>query len=312
MEKRALGTSGTEIDFLVIGAQKSGTTAFFKYLTEHPQIFMPAEKEVEFFQNDRKFKNGRQWYYNAYFGKAPESKHKGEASTLYMMYSCVPERIHSFYPGVKLIAVLRDPVERAYSHYRMAVRRGIEKRSFHECVVDGIRKGPKPDKDVCHNSDYIMFGEYGRILQNYLRWFTKDQLLVIFSEDLVREPKADVQRTYRFLGVAEDFVPVNLGRKYHVSGEQRIPGLTEWVRARVESLKRQKLARKFVRRINFEAFIFWLETEFNVKAKKSDRVAPETAALLVKYYAPDVALLESTLGIKTPWPAFKTRQGARA
>jgi hypothetical protein len=188
----------------------------------------------------------------------------------------------------------------------MAVRRGIESRPFHECVVEGIRKGFKPDNEVCHNSDYIMFGEYGRILQNFLQWFREDQLLVIFSEDLVKEPKVDVQRTYRFLGVAENFIPDNLGKKYHVSGDQRIPGLAEWVRKSVESLRRHKLGRKLLRRVNVDAFIFWLETEFNVKAKKSDSVPPETEALLVKYYASDVALLERLFGVKAPWPAFKT------
>lgn len=306
MENTALSAPSAAVDFLVIGAQKSGTTAFFKYLTEHPQVFMPAEKEVEFFQNDRKFSRGRDWYYDTYFAKAPESKVKGEASTHYMMYSSVPERIHSFYPGVKLIAVLRDPVERAYSHYRMAVRRGIETRSFRECVVDGIKKGVRPDSEVCHNSDYIMFGEYGRILQNYLEWFSKEQLLVIFSEELVREPRAGMARTYRFLGVADDFVPGNLGKKYHVSGEQRIPGLAEWVRRNVGALKRNRLGRKLLRRVNTEAFIFWLETELNVKAKKSE-VPADAAAQLVKHYARDVALLEKLLGARVPWPAFRGR-----
>lgn len=302
MEKEPLANSThCEIEFLIIGAQKSGTTAFFKYLSQHPDIYMPPEKEVEFFHDDKKFNKGKAWYYNTYFANAGEQILKGEASTHYMMYGNVPERIHGFYPGIKLIALLRNPVERAYSHYKMAVRRGVEDRSFHECVVQNIGRGPIPDTQVDHNRDYVLFGEYGRILQHYLKWFNKDQIMVVFSEDLINEPLLTIQRVYSFLGASADFVPSNLGKKYHVSGRQRIPGLTTWVRRRVEWLKRQKWASWFIWRINFEAFIFWLETEFNVKQEKDDRISPETNALLAKYYSSDILLLESLLGIKTPW-----------
>lgn len=117
-----------KVDFLVIGAQKSGTTSIFNYLSSHPSIFMPQCKEVCFFTRD--FERGVDWYFSNYFPSAPASSIKGEASPHYMYFKNVPERIASLFPDIKLIAVLRNPITRAYSHYQMTVRRNLEKRSF--------------------------------------------------------------------------------------------------------------------------------------------------------------------------------------
>ena len=132
---------------------------------------MPPEKEVEFFQDNQKFIRGKEWYYNEYFSLAPPTAVKGEASTYYMMFTCVPERIHQLYPDIKLFALLRNPIERAYSHYRMAVRRGFENRSFEQSVSESIDMATRADREIDHNREYLMFGEYGRIIKNYLRSF---------------------------------------------------------------------------------------------------------------------------------------------
>jgi hypothetical protein len=266
---------------------------------------MPPEKEVEFFHEDKKFAKGKEWYFQNYFGKANASMVKGEASTHYMMYSCVPERIHSLAPHAKLIALLRNPIDRAFSHYKMAVRRGAESRSFEDCIVEAITRGKISDSQVDHNRNYVLFGEYGRILRNYLNWFDKSQIKVVFTEDMLRDPLLVVKLTYRFLGVKDDFVPDNISKRYHVSGEQRIPGLTEWVERRVRWLKRQKFARVLIWRLNFDAFTFWIETQFNVKPAEAPGPSSKERSLLINHYANDVALLENLIQAEVPWEEFK-------
>lgn len=293
-----------DIDFLIVGAQKSATTALFKYLKEHPIIFMPPEKEVEFFSNDSHFLKGKEWYYERYFSHAPYNSIKGEASTNYMMYTFIPERIHRFYPEVKLLASLRHPIERAYSHYRMAVRRGKESKSFHDSIVELLNRGRVPDPAVDHNRDYVQFGEYGRILAEFLRYFDKAQFLVVFSEDLAINPMDTMRAVYRFLGADADFVPPNIDRKYHVGGLQRIPDLHRSLRRQVNRVKRFRWAQSVLRRVNLEAFFFWLETEMNVREEKHPPIEERTYGLLLEHYARDIMALERAWGIRVPWEDF--------
>lgn len=292
------------IDFLVIGAQKAATTSFFKYLSAHPQIYMPAEKEVEFFQDDQKFIRGKEWYYNRYFTLAPPAAMKGEASTYYMMFRCVPERIHRYYPDIKLFALLRNPIDRAYSHYRMAVRRGFETRSFEESVRESLATGSKADRELDHNREYVFFGEYGRILKNYLRWFDRSQVMVLFSEQLLAEPATVIRQAYSFLGVDQNFVPQSIGKRYHASGIQRFPNLTLRLRRFVDRLKKRRWVDRYLWRINFDALLFWVETQFNVKNTMDPGPSIEIRKVLADHYKSDVAVLRNLLQMELPWPDF--------
>ena len=95
------------IEFCLIGAQKSATTSLFKYLAIHPDIYMPPEKETNFFSNDTNYSQGGKWFISQYFRSADESKKWGEASPNYMCYDYVPARIHKIFPKIKLIAILK-------------------------------------------------------------------------------------------------------------------------------------------------------------------------------------------------------------
>ncbi|WP_404355952.1 sulfotransferase family protein [Methylotuvimicrobium sp. KM1] len=293
------------MDFLIIGAQKSGTTSLFKYLTAHPSIFMPPEKEVMFFNNDNLFSKGKDWYINRYFQNADPSHVNGEASTHYMMYSFVPERIYSFFPNVKLIALLRNPIDRAYSHYLMAVRRGVESRTFEECVNIEITKGFISDEEIDHNTDYIFFGEYGRILSNYLNWFENYQIKIAFMEEMQNDSTSFIKDIYSFLGVDSNFIPENVSKKYNTSGVAIIPGLEIRIRKFLTSLKRNKIFHIFLKKVNIDAIVFWLRTEGNVRKQKDEyQLTPKVRKLLADYYMNDVRLLESLFETRAPWKDF--------
>jgi hypothetical protein len=184
-------------DFLIIGAAKSGTSTLYEYLTAHPEIFMSPIKEPCFFDSDVAWDKGLDWY-RGLFREAAENQLCGEASTNYTRWPQVPDvpqRIAEIMPDVKLIYVLRHPVERAYSHYVHRHTREVYpgepfRRSFEEFVEE--------DPMCLDSSDYAMQ------IDQYLSFFPRDSLLILRLEDLKRDPGPLLRRVLRFLGVDED------------------------------------------------------------------------------------------------------------
>lgn len=185
-------------NFLVIGAPKAGTTSLYVYLRQHPDIFMPALKEPRFFAFEGTGNRGKYpiqtWEeYVALFAEAGEATAIGEATPHYLIAPGTAERIHAALPGVRLVAALRDPVERSYSVYLMNLR--------NKNVGAGTGFLEALPRD--HNLQQT----YHDRLQRYRALFPADQLRILLFEDLVRAPRATVQDLYAFLGVDAGFVP---------------------------------------------------------------------------------------------------------
>lgn len=288
------------IDFLLIGAQKSGTTSLWRHIAAHPQIFVPATKEVEFFSDPRRFERGVEWYWDTFFSNAPKRACKGEATTQYMMFPEVPGRIRNAFPDVKLLALLRNPIDRAYSHYRMSVMREYESRSFEDCV-DALLARPGGEAPDIHG-DYLRFGEYGRILGGYLRHFDAERLCVVFTETLDADPGRLTRSVYEFLGVDSSFRPDNLSKRLNVSGDRVLPAVGHSLRRAVGRARRLPLLDRLISEDRYEAFKFWTRTELNVRGAHDPGPRPTSRARLADYFAPDVRKLRHELGIETPWP----------
>lgn len=224
------------MDFLVIGTQKAGTTALFEYLRRHPQLTLPAGKEVPFYSHDAIWQQGWEPYARAHFARAPEGTLWGTVSPSYMMGApydppapvpdpepVVPRRIHAHAPDAKLVAVLREPVGRAYSHHRMQLMDGGETRPFAVAVAESLE--PAALDAARHRpggaNSYVVLGEYGRILAPYVELFGRERLLVLWHGDLIARPEESVRRVFAFLGVDERFVPDNLGERYRVGAARR-------------------------------------------------------------------------------------------
>ena len=187
-------------NFLVIGAQRSGTTSLFQVLKRHPQIFIPDVKEVNFFFHDNHYRRGVE-YYQAYFAEATaDTPAVGEASPGYICKPGVVGRIHDLLPQAKLIAVLRNPVDRAYSQYWDNRRFLAEHLSFEQAMEVALtpeyRHGQR---------GYFSRGVYIDHIENYLELFRREQMLVLVFEDLKQEPEAVFSRCFEFLGVDPDF-----------------------------------------------------------------------------------------------------------
>jgi Sulfotransferase domain len=196
---------------LIIGAQKGGTTSLFNYLAEHPDVLQPLGKEVHYF--DLHYSNGENWYR----GRFPYARRLGrgaltlDASPYYMLHPLAPVRAAELLPGVKIIALLRDPVDRALSHYQHEARAGREPLSFEEALdreperlageEERLLREPYYYSWNHHRYTYTARGLYLVQLQRWMQHFPRSQLLVLQSEWLFRDPPAAMAEVYRFIGL---------------------------------------------------------------------------------------------------------------
>lgn len=188
---------------------KAGTTSLFSYLRNHPQVFMPDDKEPGYFSNPDVWNRGIEWYASLFSG-AGSAVARGEASvnyTKYPHYQGVPERIRKVLPDVRLIYILRSPVERVYSHYLHNFYAGIER----DPIQVALEKRPL----------YIQTSLYHRQLQQYLAVFPEEQIRVLLLDDLQFQPLEVVQSLFSFLEVDQGFVPRNISEVRHRSAEKR-------------------------------------------------------------------------------------------
>jgi hypothetical protein len=206
-------------DFLVLSGGRCGSTSLFAILCEHRQVLAPAHKEVHFF--DRNYLEGEDFYRRLF----PLRMHRrlrarragapvlsGEATTYYLLHPDVPRRAYDVVPDAKLVAILRDPVDRAYSHYQLSVRNGDETLSFEEALdaepgrISGAEERLLADPAYDHPAHRVnTYIERGFYLDGLLRWerfYGRERLLVLRSEDFFADPLGEVRRVTDFLGIA--------------------------------------------------------------------------------------------------------------
>lgn len=300
------------LDFAIIGAGKSGTTSLFRYLSAHPEIYMPAVKELSFFAYPKYYSRGINWYYSTYFLTANHGLLWGEASPAYMMYAATPQRINQANPAVKLIAILRNPVDRAFSHHQHLVRAGRETRSFGECIDRLVHRGVVADERIetsgDWHSEYVMDGEYGRLLENYLRHFPREQLKLCFFEDLQSDPVSLVTDLYDWLGVNSQQLPPIIGKVFNPGGSLRFPFISrslEWsVRKGLRVRWLNDLLQRLGVRSKLAEYWFRFKTEFAVRHSQIALPEGTERQFLTTYYRNDVRKLDKLFGFQTPWKDF--------
>lgn len=196
-------------DFLIIGTQRGGTTSLYRYVVEHPRVRGTLCKEVHFF--DLNYVKGWSWYL-AHFPICLHGQRDfitGEASPYYLFHPLVPKRVAAHLPDIRLIAVLRNPIERAYSHYQHEVGRGAEKASFEEALAREERLMALEDRRWQTSEGHTSFahmhysyrsrGLYVEQLERWLRYFPRDRLLILKSEELFENPATIFSRVLEFL-----------------------------------------------------------------------------------------------------------------
>lgn len=286
-------------DFIIAGAGKSGSTSLWHYLREHPEICMARQKEPLFFTEvtgirnggdfraptrSGQYQRGKDWYCSL-FDHCSERQLTGEASVSYFYVPDVPALIREEVPDVKLLFLLRDPVDRFYSHYWQTLK--------------GNRDVPDDFGQFVENPDHFYFrvfewgSSYKQHLQRFQGFFPPEQLEILFHDDLVTQPEEVLDQCCRFLGVADEFRPDNLGQKFNPASLPRsdvVQKLLQWVRG---SPMKRFLPRRI--RETVSAFVSYL-SEFNKTEIDYDPMAPHLRRRLLQRFLEDVEYVEKLSG----------------
>jgi len=196
-------------NFLVIGAAKAGTTSMYHYLRAHPQVFMPETKELNFFVGNDGWPKGISWY-ERHFDAAGEAWAIGEASpnyTKYPLFPGVPERVAKLVPEIRLVYLVRHPIERFRSGYLDEVRRGRQRNPI--------------ETTLASNPGYLAASKYAMQIEQYLEFFPRERLLVVTTEDLRRKRAATMRVVHAFLGV-DDVAPAALTDEFNRTEGKRM------------------------------------------------------------------------------------------
>lgn len=202
-------------DFVIIGAMRCGTSQFYSLLTRHPDIQRAAAKEVHYFDRPERFEKGVEWYRRCFPSPRWTDGRRsitGEATPRYLADPLVPERMVQVVPEARLIVLLRNPVDRAYSHYHLAVRRGHETRSFEEVVeeeqawLSAKESGASgyvspPVSSQGHSPDPLARGIYVDQIQRWRRFYDEEQMLILRSEDFFKRSTDTMKLVQDFLGL---------------------------------------------------------------------------------------------------------------
>jgi hypothetical protein len=201
------------VHFLIAGVQKGGTTSLYQYLLQHPQVVMPDVKEVHFFDNDSNFEGCAIDYtrYHQYFPLRTGPRWIfGEATPIYTYWAPALSRIQAYNENMKLIVLLRNPAQRAWSHWRMERNRGKETLSFSEAIraEPGRLCAETPRQHRIYS--YLDRGLYGTQIRKIWSYFHKNQVLFLKSESFFERPDESVQRAFQFLGLDQTCIDTSV------------------------------------------------------------------------------------------------------
>ena len=223
--KREVHCAVNRPDFLYIGIARAGSTWLFEMLRQHPDVFIPPAKDLYFF--DRFFNKGLDWYLS-HFQHAGHAKAVGELSHDYYFSEEATTRIQEALPNVRLICCLREPVGRLVSGY-------VYNRTT------SLRSGVSLADYAAQDEIVTQFEYYGH-LKRYLECFERERVLVVFYEEMIRNPESFMREIYRFLGVDDSFVPPNLHERINPSRNARAESLALFAYRFAQRLRRLGLA----------------------------------------------------------------------
>jgi len=272
-------------DFIIIGAMKCATTTLHEQLKQQPMIFMTTPKEPAFFSDDYIYERGIKWY-TGLFSEAPDNYLCGESSTHYTKLPGRPNtvlRLHRLLPDVKMIYVMRHPLDRLVSHY------------IHEWSLKRVRGSI--NKVVHNDRQFVDFGRYAMQLRPYFRVFTRSQILPVFFGRLTTQPQAELERIASFIGVSgpvrwnEDLIKNKSSSRMRLSnirdGLLRAPGIGLTLRTLVPERAKERINR------------LWT-------MQHRPGLSDDTTAYLQRVFDEDLAELGEWLGVHLSCENFRT------
>ena len=277
-------------DFLIIGAEKAGTTWLHAQLVSHPDIYMPKTKEIHYFNKwdsrlqlrDNYTAQELNWYAE-YFKTAEPDQKVGEVTPLYLCDSKAPERIAHTLPQARFIAILRNPVDRAYSHYWMARRREHEIRPFDQVIA-------------AQDAAIIGRGQYGAQIKHWHQSIDERALLILIYEEVFADPDAGLAKVATFLGVLQS--GFEQGQDSRVHGARRFRNPAAQNRAiRLARYLRETPGFLFLGNLLKSMGIYDAFRRMNEAEVDYPVMVPKDRKALQAFYAEDMATLEETTGL---------------
>ena len=286
-------------NLFIVGAARSGTTSLHRHLAGHPEVHMSEPKEPHFFSDAGTDPRGLVLRvtdpvaYRRLFAGANGKTIVGESSTSYAWDPNAPRRIHRKSPDAKIILIARNPIERAFSHYLMGVREGLESGSFSEALARDERR---TEKGWGVSRLYVELGMYCDAVIRFRETFGEDRVRVLVFEEMARDTEQTLREVCEFLGIDPGGVSAEgLDTAHNAYGAPRnrafarLLGSSRWVGIRRRLPSR---VRKFFR--------------YRLLLRTGGKPSPDPAArkLLRDKYLPEVRRLEEVLGRSMPWPDF--------
>ncbi len=285
-------------DFLGIGANRCGTTSLWRALDSHPEVRVPSDKEREFFSSDESYERGLEHYITRTFPDLRDEEVIGAVTPQLMsphphQLRTIIERIRETNPEVRLIALLRDPIERCVSQLRRMkkISHGREE-SFDEYVARLVAKRGDIGK-----ISLVRVSDYGRILRRYYEAFPSDQILVLFTADLDRDPATVYRQVFEHIGVDPSHDPGQ--PRVHLGGtSQRVSQ-----EAMDELLSEMDRLGLFPEDPNIRrGFAWWMRHLWNTEPdQRNTDMSDDLRRQLAERYLADAEVLEGLIGVEPPW-----------
>ena len=284
-------------NFMCIGAAKSGTTSLYDILKQHSDVFIPSFKEPHFFDISTVYEHGISWYDKTYFSGVKKEKCIGDFTPTYLFDKYAPERIFSSLgKNVKFIIILRNPVDRAYSHYLHSKRDLHEHLSFEDALKKKVDE--KNNYLTYLRTSYVEQGRYADMLQRYFALFSKNNFLILhFEEDFVAAREQTMVKVFKFLNLKEEDIDFNIrsnkASKAKFMWLKSFMQKTGWWRQIIKnifpSLKIRQIIKNRIQRLNITTF---------TPPKLSDE---ERKNILNHYFCKDIKTVEGLLAREMNW-----------
>lgn len=283
-----------KVDFIGVGMPKCGTTWIAEILAEHPDIFIPPKKEINYFNETyfgvyRKlaynYNRGFDWYKKQFLGYKNE-KITGTFNVTYFTDKKAPQRIKEHFPDAKIIVSLRNPVDMLQSFYWMFRRTSLENyrsRSFSEAIDKNIKK------DL-----YLELGEYSKYLERYYNIFGKKNVHVIIFSDIKKNPLKVCKDLYKYLEVDVDFVPKKLNKRINKPVKERSVLIKRFVGLILTFIRKLQLRPVYVFLLN-NKFLNNLYAKINYVRYEYPKIDNKKRMMLLDYYKDDIKKLSKMI-----------------
>ncbi|AOX04688.1 sulfotransferase [Moorena producens PAL-8-15-08-1] len=285
--------------FLIIGVQKAGTTSIYNYLTQHPQVYMSPVKETNFLEKDWETlppdlitpnKNRIDTFekYSQLFQDVKDEIAIGEASPNYLFhYKSSSELILRYLPDVKLIAILRNPIDRAYSDYLMHVREATD-------VAGKLQPLSEQLKFRSKGSFTLKKGLYTAQLRHFIETFNRDKIKVYLYDDLCKNPVALLQDMYRFIGVDETFIP-DVSKKAQVGQVPKVKLVNDLLRKQNPFRTMVASGLKYILPLEVRQTVRSALININSTDKRKAGISKEERQQLLEFYRDDILKLQDLI-----------------